>query len=227
MVILLALAAIIASRWGGASAEYTTCKMEDHEYDYDIKATIMGPDGGELPIVKYTSDIRVSGEDLHIISTREGSPGFREHIFKNGKYYTKPPGGVWEEPPAEIYNNYYIYKLINNRPIWMPRESQYILCDRDGPNRARIGHYTRKMVIGPEYIVGPNNEMGLSPEELANVPDTNATWEYRTGSDGKIKWTKQTFAVAGGEDWHARETTATISGVGEPNEITAPVMGTS
>ena len=222
-VILFALAAIIASRSGGTSAEiqYTTCTQFEEEHDFDVKAIItgFGLDTGD-PLMTRTSDIRVSGLDVHIISTNEG-----EHIVKDGTFYTKPPGGTWEPPPTIFYGLPYVYSLINTRPYYQKTGSQYILCDREGTNKAKIGRYKERMVIGPEYIVGPNNEAGLSPEELAEVPNTNATWEYWIGSDGKIKKVKQTFAVVGGEDWQVRETMATISGVGEPNTITAPTMG--
>ena len=228
-VILFALAAIIASRSGGSSAEiqYTTCTMTQDEHDFDVKATVTGPDWGKLPIVKYTSDIRVSGNDIHMVDLMEGASAPREHIVKDGTYYTKPPGGVWEPPPGDVYDIRYVDKLVNSRPLFMWEVSEHILCDREGPNRAKIGRYQEEMIMGPEYAVGPNNELGLSPEELAEIPDTLITWEFWVGSDGKIEKNKQTYAVVGGEDWEMRQTTAEISGVGEPNTITAPTLGSS
>lgn len=226
-VVLFALAAIIASRSGGSSTEiqYTTCVQTEAERDFDVKATIIGPDWRQLPLVKYTSDIRVSEEDVHVIVAQEGSNEVWEHILKDGEYYSKVTGGVWEEPPAKFYNIHYVNNLINQRPVWMPGETIYPLCDKSGRNKAQIGHYTVKMALGHEYVTGPNNLAGYSPELIAEIPDTIATWEYRTGKDGKIQWSRHNYTVVGGEDWEFRETTATISGVGEPNVIVAPVMG--
>ena len=218
------MAAIIASRWGSVSAEYTTCTQTADEHNFDVKATVTGPDWGRPPLVTWDLDIKVSGKDIHISSTNQDTNKTREHIVKDGTFYTKFPNGTWEPPQSELYGLGYVYTLINLRPYWQQDSSQYILCDREGPNKARIGHYKERKVIGPEYIVGPNNEAALSPEELADIPNTNATWEYWISSDGKIAKVKQTFAIVDGEDWEMRETYAEISGVGEPNTITAPMV---
>ena len=194
--------------------------MEDHEYDYDIKTTVEGPLWGELPIARWTDEIKVSGEDIHMISNRHGG-GVREHIVKDGVFYTKPPGGTWEYPPSDGYGIDYIYSLINTRPSYAKETSAHILCDREGADKARIGHYVEEMIVGPEHIIG---NLQLPPEQIAEIPDTQITWEYWIGEDGKIQKSRQRYATIGREDWRVRETTAEISGVGEPNVITAPVV---
>ena len=129
---------------------------------------------------------------------------------------------------SNVYDIRHVESLVNTRPMFMWEASEHILCDREGKNKAKTGHYQEKMSMGPEYSVGFNNELGLSPEELAEIPDTQLTWEFWVGSDSKIEKSKQTYSSATDpEDWRVRETTAEISGVGEPNVIVAPVMGSS
>ena len=163
-----------------SEVQYTTCIQENHEDNFDIKTTVTAPYWGELPIRTWTSKIKVAGEDIHMITTRhdEGDKVVEEHIVKDGVFYTKPPGGTWEYPPSDVYGIGFIYSLINTRPWYAKDRSVHILCDREGPGRARIGHYTEKMVVGPEHIIG---NLQLPAEQIAEIPDTQITWEYWIG----------------------------------------------
>lgn len=209
--------------WSCAEAQYTTCTQTEAENHYDVKATKTVLEYGKLSPVAWDFDITVSDRDIHISLTFRDTNQTREHVVKDGVYYTKYPNGVWEPPWSHLYGLGYVHSLINTRPFWQQDSFEHILCDRVGRNKAKIGHYIERMAMGTEYITGPNNEAGLSPEQIAELPDVNATWEYWIGRDGKIEKVKQTIVIAGGEGWE--ETYAEISGVGEPNVIVAPVMG--
>ena len=205
-VILLALAAIIASRWGGASrqVQYITCQQTEEEHDFDLAVTQVGPVRGELPNKTFKYKVEVSGEDFHMVGSEEGKE-FGEHIAKDGVHYERDPGDSWEQVEEGIIGIGYVYGLIDSRPAYTEIPSEYILCAREGGDATVVGKSTEREVVS-----------GL-----------DITWNYWSSGRGHLYKSHQVVSLVDGEDWEKTEITTEISGVGEPNTITAPTLGSS
>ena len=120
-----------------------------------------------------------------------------------------------------------LYTLINTKPYYTQTPQDYILCVEEGPNAARVGQFTITKTLGYEFFVGFHPDKVFedwTDASSASYPDTQATWEYWTGSDGKITKTKQTFVVDGGDAWDRMDIETTISDIGVENVITAPTV---
>ena len=229
-VALVAVGIAIYSWLVGVSAQqvqYTTCEMTLADQDFDLRSTRKAPIMSDEFLTTHTIEARVSNYDYHLNFT-QGSDTME--VMKVGdEAYVKAPGGSWERAGNRmILDLYYLYSLINTKPYYTQTEQDYILCVEEGTNAARIGQFKITKTLGAEFFVGFQPEKTFTDWSAAGAaayPSTQATWEYWTGSDGKITKSKQTFVVSGGDTWDRMDIETTISNVGVENVITAPTVG--
>ena len=226
-VILLALAAIIASRWGGASSEiqYTTCTQTEDEQDFDLVVEHIAAAGGEGEVRPTMFDVRVSGEDFHMIIGPDAVGAVGEYMVKDGVHYGKKVGGEWEinEEPEEPLDRMgeFIWELIDSRPNYMQFPSEHILCPIEGEDFRVTKIWFDEVIPGPVYVWGHDWE-SVAPAYAEELPDIKARWEYWPTMDGHLHKSVQFFDVIGGE--RKTKITTNISDLGVPNVITAPVV---
>ncbi|MCE2463950.1 MAG: hypothetical protein J4F46_08615 [Dehalococcoidia bacterium] len=205
-VILLALAAIIASRWGGASrqVQYTTCVQTEGQHDFDLASTVDTHEAGEA--VTLHIEAKVSGDDFHLVGWEKWKKDqTTEYIGKDGEHYMREPWGSWRRVEHTALTIPSIDDLIDMRPAYTNTPSEYILCADEGENATFVGKTLRNDVrtIGDHVL--------------------EAHWEYWSNEDGHLYQSVQTFKAIEGLSKGSKIATE-ISNVGEPNVITAPVV---
>ena len=94
-VILFALAAIIASRSGGSSAEaqYTTCSMTLDDQNFDLNSIKSGPVMSDEFLTTQIIEARISNFDFHVKLTQD-SDTFEVITVDNVTYVKSPTGAL-------------------------------------------------------------------------------------------------------------------------------------
>ena len=202
-----------------------TCNPSETSHDYDVSIVHIASYGDQPPLKRAEMDVRVSGEDFHAVFYPEDKERREEYIVIGDDHYQKKPGDVWKvkEEPRTI-NIGLIWWMIDNRPYYMGFNSDHILCPVEGED-FRLVQMRFEETLGPEYVWGPDwrSRDYIDPAFAAEVPPTKATWVYWPTNKGYIYQSHQLF-VWGEEEWERTETTASVSGVGDPNVITAPTL---
>ena len=230
--------------------QLAACEPTEAWEDFDMSTTLVTTrlDDSSPPLTEFNFDIEISGDDFYIID----SEGMAEIVGVDGVIYNRQGDGVWQRSESSIPLAFGIEALhywIDNRPYLTQFESKHLLCVEEPVTEmgietldgVRVKHVQVKTVLGPEFSTGHDPPIatadaplfGYDPEFLAAIPDTDATWDYWIGSDGIIVKTVQVFEQSDipEEKWNndgewRDEYTTTISGVGEPNVITAPNANT-
>ena len=185
---------------------------------YDIASV------AKAPHFHWIYDIRVSGEDYHIkLTMLEQDGAVNEFMGVNGVNY------VYGEGQWGSLGQYFPLSAFHSPH---PIESEFVVC----PDLT-IGSLTR---VGAESLndqpvdhfridegsdIGPVANIGGAPSQ-ADVVDR--TWDIWVDSNGQLVQTALVADYAKTPDYAAFQVDiqSTISGVGEPNIITAPTLPT-
>ena len=203
------------------------------ETDFDLLMTIHGNENFEDKIVTITYDVQVSGdsgtmykEDIYMIVT--SGERSQEVIYVDEVMYYKDPGGVWilADPQSRMT---VAGMLRGYESPLMEVQSANPLCPEIGPvatvgeeTVATVGeHHYRLTATGVGAPDGPTGQVG---ENTYISPGQDMTWDYWLNEDGQLLKMQQVITLTGNTDAGQLMITTEISGVGEPNEITAPVV---
>lgn len=176
------------------------------------------------PHYHWVYDIRVSGEDYHIrVTMLEQGGAVNEFMGVGGVNY------VYTEDQWGRLGQYFPLSAFHSPH---PIEGEFVVC----PD-LKIGPLTK---VGPELLndisvdhfrltegssVGPVANTGGAPS-TADIVDR--TWDIWVDSNGQLVQTALVTDYAATPDYAAFQVDiqSTISGVGEPNIITAPTLPT-
>ena len=194
------------------------CARNPNVDSYDVASTAVAPH------VDVTYDIRVSGDDYHLVLTAKKGMSSGELISKNGITYAREIGEEWRQS-----TQYFPLRLLH---LPHPIEGDFIVCPNLGlAALTRVGEETlgvtqveRFRLIEGEPV-GPVTNVG-APASAADPVDR--TWDIWVNSNGELVQTRLIADYVESPDYAAFqvETQSTISGIGEPNVITAPTLPT-
>ena len=187
--------------------------------------------GKETVTLKY--DIRMSGDDFHAVVTHEGDPYF-ETIAVNGVIYDRDASTnmQWQRADADT--------VMGDLDVWLVELRRFL-----GPGNLRPE--TPASMLCPENL----GSVGVVDEEAAQLYREAGVEHFRVEGqavgavakvDGTVAWPgyntvedfwvdedsgllvqhRNTYTYAGDPPWTGSFKTV-VSGVGEPNEITAPI----
>ena len=190
------------------------------ETDFDVLMTIHG--GFDDTITTVTYDVQVSGEDIYMQVTVGELMG--EILYVDGVRYVREPGGAWVVEPRGRAS---VSGMLGG--FESPLESDNSLCPEIGPG-ARVGEKTVSEVGEDHYrltatgVGAPDGPTGRVDENTYISPGQDMTWDYWLNEDGQLLKMQQLITLTGKTDAGQVAITTVISGVGEPNTITAPVV---
>ena len=194
------------------------CARNPNVGSYDVASTAVAPH------VHVTYDIRVSGDDYHLVLTAKKGMPSGEAIGKNGISYEREFGGEWRQSLR-----YFPLRLLH---LPHPIEGDFIVCPNLGlAALTRVGEETLGVTQVERFRltegdpVGPVTNVG-APASAADPVDR--TWDIWVNSNGELVQTRLIADYVESPDYAAFqvETQSTISGIGEPNVITAPTLPT-
>lgn len=176
------------------------------------------------PHYHWIYDIRVSGEDYHIRLTMLEQDGtVVEVIGIDGVNY------VYGEGQWESLDQYYpLYAFHSPHPI----EGEFIVCpDLEIGSVTRVGSELLNDQQVDHFRIDEGSDIG----PIANIEDIQSTaqivdrtWDIWVDSNGQLVQTALVADYAATAYYPETRVTihSTISGVGEPNAITAPTLPT-
>ena len=194
------------------------CVPEEHQDSYDISSV------STAPTHNWVYDIRVSGEDYHMrVSQMEEGGTITEFLGVNGVTYGRTEGVGWER----LEQHFSLRSFIKIHPI----DGSSALCPEIN-SAVEIGEDIVEESLTNRYRIIEQSAGNLGP--VANVdgsltgPLVSRTWDIWVQPDGRLVQTKLVADYAATANYAAfqAEVTTIISGIGEPNTITAPTLPT-
>ena len=184
------------------------CADAPNRDSYDIAAVSTTPD------THWIYDIRVSGEDYHLkvnMVEPEGIVG--EFIGVGGAFYGREDGLEWER----LDQSFSLSTFYSPHPI----KGEFVVC----PNL----EWPSLTLVGEEMLDGQLVEhfrMEVTQREVQVIDRTYDIWVH---SNGQLVQAQQIMDFEATEFYPATKAVfrSTISGVGEPNVISAPVLPAS
>lgn len=176
------------------------------------------------PHYHWIYDIRVSGEDYHIrLTMLEQDGAVVEFVGVDGVNY------VYGESQWGSLDQYYpLYAFHSPHPI----EGEFLVCpDLEIGSAIRIGSELLNDQQVNHFRIDEGSDIGsiADIEDIQSTADlVNRTWDIWVDSNGQLVRTTLVADYAETPDYAAfrLEVQSTISGVGEPNVITAPTLPT-
>ncbi len=186
---------------------WVECADAPNRDSYDVAAVSTAPD------TRWVYDIRVSGEDYHLTVNMiepEGIVG--EFIGIGGAYYGRTDGLEWEKldmrfPLSRVYSPH-------------PIKGEFVVCPNlDWPSLTLIGEETLNEQLVEHFRIE------IMQHQVQVVDRTYDIW---VDSSGQLVQAQQIMDFEATEFYPASRAVfrSTISGVGEPNVITAPALPT-
>lgn len=179
------------------------CADAPNRDSYDVAAVSTTPD------THWISDIRVSGEDYHLIVNMvepEGIVG--EFIRVGGAFYGREDGLEWER----LDRGFSLSTLYSPHPI----KGEFVVCPNlDWPSLT---------LVGEEMLDGQLVEHYRMEIMARQVQVIDRTYDIWVDSNGQLVQAQQIMDFEATEFYPATRAVfrSTISGVGEPNVISAP-----
>ena len=195
------------------------CARNPNAGSYDVASTAVAPH------LHVTYDIRVSGDDYHLVLTAKKGMPSGEAIGKNGISYEREFGGEWRMSPQ-----YFPLRLLHSPH---PIEGDFVVCPDLGlAALTRVGEETLGATKTDHFRltegsgVGPVTNVGAPAASASGIPDR--TWDIWVDPNGELIQTRLIADYGETPDYAAFrvDIQSTISGVGEPNIITAPTLPT-
>ena len=183
------------------------CADAPNRDSYDVAAVSTTPD------THWISDIRVSGEDYHLIVNMVEPEGIvSEFIGVGGAFYGRIDSLEWER----LDQSFSLSTLYSPHPI----KGEFVVCPNlDWPSLT---------LVGEEMLDGQLVEHFRIEMMQRQVQVIDRTYDIWVDSNGQLVQAQQIMDFEATEFYPATRAVfrSTISGVGEPNVITAPAQPT-
>ena len=201
------------------AATTKTCDaMQTHSFDMAVTLTVTTGKGIASSVdIQY----RVNGADFHAIFTPENNAETSEQIVKNGMIYSRDGSGLWHSEAWDV-----------------PGFSFDWLCESYDTNYEYVGETTLDNGASVKHYAEPRAVSGSSPATAPgpSAITSNEIWIDPNGYviQGAIEETVALASSASSVERVSGSSTGnqvstwsyTVSGYGEPNVITAPVLPT-
>ncbi len=194
----------------------------------DVDFTITGADRKSDTTVHTVIEGRIHGDSMHQTSRYKDQPPGYEEIRVDRRWYVRETGqngqwGSWEEieiltPPASSSTrsdeDTTAKSIDPPTPTfcgsWDPADVQFLGTVTIGDDNTSVKHY----IAEADHTV------------IGGIPGTFENWEFWIDSAGRLVQARQEYLRprGGGFPEHHVDVTFTLSGHGEPNVITAPVI---
>ena len=184
------------------------CADAPNRDSYDAAAVSTTPD------THWISDIRVSGEDYHLIVNMVEPEGIvSEFIGVGGAFYGRIGSLEWER----LDQSFSLSTLYSPHPI----KGEFVVC----PNL----DWPSLMLVGEEALDGQLVEHFRIEMMQRQVQVIDRTYDIWVDSNGQLVQAQQIMDFEATEFYPATRAVfrSTISGVGEPNVISAPTLPTA
>ena len=195
----------------------SACVQTEAQESFDFRSAVRTPkwgEGNEVVLKTTTIDVRISGEDYHLVMTGGGEPD-SEAIGVDGVNYIRNADGEWELEKHGIVNIGWVLRLMNSK---LHDVSGSTLCPTGG---AAVRHVGARTLGGATAQLYTASETPKVPPGDPPAYVSRRTWDYWVGTDNLLRQVEQDVTLSTG---YTQEFRTTISGVGEPNVITAPVV---
>ena len=197
------------------------CDKTNTQEPFDFRTVVT------TPYQEATYNARVSGEDFHLTATMK-SGHVVEAIRVDGRGYSRENGGEWgtENLPSISVLHGLIHHIRGGNVVCPQLRPEAKVGDEvlGATSTARF-RFSQSSVIGPVGVL----DTGSPPVAVASGDVVaKSIYELWVDSTGRLLQTKivATFKAGDNQPEENRgEMTSIISGVGEPNVITAPVIG--
>ena len=184
------------------------CADAPNRDSYDIAAVSTTPD------THWISDIRVSGEDYHLVVNMVEPEGIvSEFIGVGGAFYGRIDSLEWER----LDQSFSLSTLYSPHPI----KGEFVVCPNlDWPSLT---------LVGEEMLDGQLVEHFRIEMMQRQVQVIDRTYDIWVDSNGQLVQAQQIMDFEATEFYPATRAVfrSTISGVGEPNVISAPTLPTA
>ena len=183
------------------------CADAPNRDSYDVAAVSTTPD------THWIYDLRVSGEDYHLkvnMVEPEGIVG--EFIGVSGAFYGREDGLEWER----LDQSFLLSTFYSPHPI----KGEFVVCPNlDWPSLTLVGEEMLDEQLVERYRI----EMAQRQVQVID-----RTYDIWVDSNGQLVQAQQIMDFEATEFYPATRAVfrSTISGVGEPNVITAPTLPT-
>lgn len=191
----------------------SSCAQAEAIESHDLTGPVVGYENG-VKVIDGMLELRTSGDDFHSITTSSNSDEFAELIQVDGTVYYRDNLSPWRVMSITNIQHSFPYSLDS-------------LCPDLGPV-ARVGEETIDSIPVTHFESSKITNYGIlgnvddvsSPSELV-VTDEWDIWIDDTGQMVQFTHTVSSPKTHNSPD-ESSEVTLKISGVGEPNIITAP-----
>ncbi len=182
-------------------------------------------------------DVRVSGEDFHSIVrglSEDGEvEGESETFVVGGSFYQRSDGGEWSQEMRGLigdpvrFSRRSLAGLVGlTTPSYASEfQSDVFFCAYVGPDAVMVGEETVDGVTATRYQLVQLAWAADPPRDDGGTadPGLDRTWDYWVDENGLLLQTRQEMRLTGNHDAGEIIIETRISGVGEPNVITAPI----
>ena len=226
--VLLLVGALAAIWWfvavrdqGADELLYGACQDISAEESYDLTTSIVGPWSFTPEIITtYIAQVRVSGDDYHLTMTHDDPKNNYEIIVLDDIEYIREREGQFlrgDDLPFPLDSRPFMRSLLNIDNT----DGPISLCP---PENADIMGQTEHEGIPVLHL-----RLVKTGDALMNTAFTRQQLDYWVGPEGRLVKTRQvlTYDVSPEIKLSTFEFFATVSGVGEPNVITAPLIPVS
>lgn len=192
---------------GAAAALYSACRELGNEQSFDMDSTVTVASSSEV----FSYSTEVQGEDFRM--TIEGAGAEMDVVVVNGEEYFLVLGEWGRKENFGAPADGELFNIGTVRHLLGANRGSGELCP--------AGDVTR---MGVEQVGGaPAQRFRLIETDPSGFPSNyqTRTLDYWVGSNGLIAKTEQEFDLDTGDSFTF---VTTISGVGEPNSITAPSL---
>ena len=228
LVVLVAAAGLATYMWVASSGEEEAsaqvvlggaCNQLQETDDYDVTATIRSTLEGE-PLETVVYDGRISGDDYHIRITDLEGKRLAALKFVGGMGYERFGDGDWRVASHTFADDTAVWEVVGPNPS-CPNVSLFrSLGQETNANGVTLSRYT-------------DAPLGKSAPPLEDVPDfpgmkqsnQHEMWVDSQGRLSVLRINTRTRYEAGNEvQRQTFQVEARITGVGETNTITVPVV---
>ena len=186
------------------------CEDNDKPDHYDSTEIGIHTRGGET--LHSTKELRAAGKNFHQVTTAEGLQGGAEMMVVDGYYYFR------ERSEEGVWTDWHVQPFPTPRTTLTPVPDQVSFC-----GIRWIGDEFAVSFVGAEVLDGV--EVGRFRVSDPAWEEIGGHWrnDYWVDHDGQVRQIQHDFydPDEGGSEERIIKT-STISGIGEPNEITAP-----